>query len=680
MPNSTSAAIPPASSILRNPGSPSLPAYPVPKGAGSPLQLPSISNARPVEAQTSQTAEVWQEINPTHPVMVEDTPPILTPPGERKRWHWLASWQFWIILAILCATGTGGFALAVLLRLPGLPNCPTVFWPLAPASLRFECARIAASKRLPEDLLEAIALVDSLPANHPMRDEADRLVELWSEEVLKLAEELFHQGKLPQAIAAAHRIPAKASSQGLVEERIQRWERIWSKAEILYRNAESALRKLDWREAFEFAVRLLDVDNAYWQTTRYEELNAKINTAREDGKKLGRAERLVDSGVLDDLLEAIKLVKSVRKESYVYDAAQKLIPKFGRKMLDLAESFLERRDLQGALNVVSKIPPEANLDEITNDFTILATARFHVWQNTVPALEDAIAQAQRIKVNRPLYRKAQELVGRWQLEIVALKQLEHARLLAQPGTVNDLAAAITQASAIPQSNPRWDEVEQQIRKWRNEIETIEDRPILQEAEFTAGPGDILSLQAAIEQARRIAPGRALSNEAQSKIETWTAQIQRIQDQPYLDQARDYARAGHLQAAIATAEQIRSGRALYNEAQKEIRKWRNTIQAEIERAQAQRDLQEAYQRANVGLPNNLIEAIRLADRVPASTELRAEADSMINTWSQKLLDAARSQAEYDIPGAISTAQKIPSNTQIYSEVQAQIATWKKALGQ
>jgi soluble cytochrome b562 len=611
--------------------------------------------------------------------MVEETPPPPMPQTQPRRWQWLATWQFWIILAILLASGMGAFALAVLLRLPGLPNCPAVFWPLAPASLRFECARIAASKRSPDDLLEAIALVDSLPANHPLREEADRLVELWSQEVLNLAEELFHEGKLSQAIAAARRIPAKASSRKVVEERIQRWQSIWSRAEDLYRKAENALRKLDWREAFGSAVRLLDVDNTYWQTTRYDELNHKINTAREDGKKLGRAERLADAGGLDDLLEAIKLVKSIRKDSYVYNAAQELIPKFGRKMMDLAEDLLDRRDLQGALNVVSKIPPEAKLDEITKDFTILATARSHVWQNTIPGLEDAISQAQRIGANRPLYRKAQQLIGRWQLEIEAIAQLEHARMLAQPGTVTDLAAAIAQASTIPPSNPRWDEVQQQIRRWRNEIETIEDRPILEEAEFTASQGDVASLQAAIDQARRVAPGRALSGEAESKIRTWTGQIQRIQDQPYLDQARDYASAGNLQAAIAAAEQIRSGRSLYNEAQGEIRKWRNTIQAELDRAQAQRDLQEANRRANSGLPDDLVDAIRLADRVPASTGLRTEADTLITAWSRQLLETARSQAGYDLLAAIATAQKIPANTPVHTEAQTQIATWKKALG-
>jgi len=45
-----------------------------------------------------------------------------------------------------------------------------------------------------------------------------------------------------------------------------------------------------------------------------------------------------------------------------------------------------------------------------------------------------------------------------------------------------------------------------------------------------------------------------------KISNWTWKIQRIEDQPYLDQAR-LLRCGDLPAAIAAARQIRSGRAL-----------------------------------------------------------------------------------------------------------------------
>ncbi len=133
-----------------------------------------------------------------------------------------SSWKVWVVLALLTCFGSGAFALAVLLRLPGTPNCPAIFWPLASASVRFECARLAASKQTTKDLLEAIALLESLPPDHPLRQEADRLIELWSTEVLRLAEELFNAGKLNEAIADARRIPSRVTAYRLVEERVKR--------------------------------------------------------------------------------------------------------------------------------------------------------------------------------------------------------------------------------------------------------------------------------------------------------------------------------------------------------------------------------------------------------------------------------------------------------------------------
>jgi len=601
---------------------------------------------------------------------------VISPQWQR----WLANWKLWSVVMILLTSGTGVLALAVLLRLPGLPNCPAVFWPLAPASLRFECGRIAASKRSIKDLLEAIALVDSLPPDHPLRDEADRLVEVWAEDVLRLADESFNQGRLEEAISAARQIPAKTSAYRLVDERVQRWQSIWQKAEDIYRQVEAAMRKLDWKQAFNTAVRLLDLENEYWRTTKYEELNNRINTAREDGEKYYKAERLADAGGVDNLLEAIKLVDSIRQDSYIYEAAQKLIPKYGQRLLDLAQQALERRDLQEALSIVGKIPEKSRLEANKQDFTVLANAQSLTWHNTVSDFEQAIAQVQQINVGRPLYRKAQQLIERWQQEIQGLAQIERSRMIAQGGTINDLQAAIAQASLIPSTNPRWQEAQQQIGAWRNQIEVAADRPILSEAELTASQGDLASLQAAIAQANQIAPGRALYREAQRKIQGWTATIQEAQDSPILEQAQQYADAGNLSAAIATAEQIRSGRSLYETAQSKVRSWRNQIQSAEAQAQAQRDLQTAFRMASTGTALDLVNAIQTADQVAGSTSLRGDADRAIEGWSRQLLDLAQNQANYDLTGAIAIAQKIPPKTSVYDEAQTLLQNWKKLLTQ
>lgn len=632
----------------------------------------------------------WQQVKRSSPG-VTTAPATMADaavaPARRWSWAWWLNWKFLLVSSLLVCGASGGLALAYLLQLPGLPNCPAVFWPLASASMRFECARIAASKQTAQDLLEAIALVDSLPNDHPLRDEADRMVELWSRNVLDLAEELFNNGKLEEAIAAARKIPAKASSAKLVEDRVRQWEATWKKAEEIYRNAEAAIRKRQWRKAFTLAVRLLNLENRYWETTKYDELTQRINVARQEGEKLYKAERLVDRGGLDNFLEAIQLAREIAPKSDLYAEAQATLASFGKQMLDLAQATVDGKNSQLALEILSKIPPEAKLEKETADLTVLTNAQSYAWGNTVAGLQEAIAQAQRISADRPYFLQAQKLMTRWQLEIEALARLEQARLTAQNGNIENLQAAITQANQIPESNPRWSEAQKEIDHWRNEAETIEDQPLLDQAEQLAMRGDVVALQAAIAQAQRIPSGRALYNQAQRRIADWDGQIQTQEDQPYLDQARDYARAGNLNAAIAAADQIRSGRALYGQAQKEAAGWRQQIQAtseqrrtEAAQSQAQEVLQSARQTASVGSTSALMNAIQLANQVPDGNALRAEARTLINDWSGQLLRAAEDRAWYDPATAISIAQKIPASTDLYSEAQTKIKLWEAAATQ
>ena len=654
----------------------------------SPQKPPAQHYATATSLAPDLAATTTGEFSRAEPTAPQDDPVHKRPRKGRRslkrRFLNLAtSWQFLIAASFVACSGSSALAIAFLFQLPGLPNCPAVFWPLASASMRFECARIAASKQTANDLLEAIALVDGLPPDHAMRGEADRLIELWSQEVLKLADELFNQGKMDEAIQAAQKIPAKVTAAKLVEDRIKQWQTIWTEAEAIYKKAEDALRQRNWRRAFQFAVQLLDVNNKYWQTTRYDDLNNRINIARIDGNKLFEAENLADRGGLDNLLKAIKLADEIRPESYVYALAQVKIQVFGKKLLDLAEYFLDKRNFQQATTIIGKIPEKAKLEVQKQQLTILANARLQSWQDTVPALEQAIIQAQRIRPGQPYYKEANQWISRWQQEIEGLAQLERSRLLAQDGTPAALQAAIASAAQISAQNPRWEDARAQIQTWRTEIETIEDQPILAQAEQFASGQDLASLQAAVNQASQIQGGRALSSQANQKIREWKRQIQQIEDQPLLDQARAFAFSGGLQDAIRVAEQIAPGRALYDEAQGDIAKWKGQIQAEIDRsqaqvaqAQAQQNLQSARQVANGGSVTAIAQAIQLAGQVRTSGSVQAEINTAIDDWSWQLLQAAKNQASLNPSGAIAIAQNIPSRSAAYQEAQTQIAIWKQ----
>lgn len=576
-------------------------------------------------------------------------------------WHFAQTqlfkdWRGLIALSLILTGGITIFSVAFLLKLPAVPNCPSVFWPLASASLRMHCAQLAANKRTANDLLEAIKLVNTLQTNHPLYDEAQRLISLWAQDILEIGEEAFQAGKLDDAIATARKVPSNVVAQKEIEARIKRWQTIWSDAEGIYRKAEDALRDQNWRQASTEASRLLSIENTFWQTTKYQELTEKIASTREDINKLAKAKSLIEAGGLKNFQEAIKLASSIGNQSYVYQDAQKAIAQTGQKMLDLAEATLDREDLAGALDILKQIPPVANLQKEVEDFERLANAMAKVWNGMPEDYDAAIADLKKIGSDRPLYSKAQDLIARWQLEKTDVAQLNRARQLAQSGRPEDIQAAIATASQIPATNPRSREARAFLDEITVEIQTREDRPILDRADQLASQGDINSLQAAIDTLDGITPGRALSQEANRKRRQFREQIRELQDQQnaLASPSPDPTTSTPIDPALARQE--------------------------AERSQAQMSLQAARESANLGTVDALAEAIRRADGVGISSPFRREAQQLMDVWSQLILQASISQAGTDVSGAIATAQKIPMGTAAYEQAQLQIQTWRRSLGQ
>ncbi|MEQ8753774.1 MAG: chromosome segregation ATPase [Coleofasciculus sp. G1-WW12-02] len=604
-------------------------------------------------------------------VATKPAPPSPKQPKEPRRRFTFGGWAFWVAVIILVSGGIGFSAVALLLKLPALPNCPSIFWPTASASVRLYCAQLAANKRTTKDLLEAIALIDALPKDHPLRPEINRHIEEWSVEILAIGEEKFQAGQLEEAIEIANRIPRDVPAFKLVKEQIEAWQTLWQKASGIYEQAEEQLRQSNWTLAFREAVKLTTIDNQYWAAVKYNQLVDLIQIGRDDSQKLDEAYRLSKTGRVDDILKAIEAAEKITPKSFAYKEAQDLIAESGNKLLKLATSRLEQRNWQGVLEIANKLPASVKLPDVKADLIDLANALSSAESGSVGDLEIAIASVQKLGTDRPLYDKGQELIDRWQREIEDVARLERARAFASSGLISDLQIAIAEAQLIPSRNPRYQEARAEISQWTRRIQTIEDQPYLDRATQLASFGGAESLQEAIQEARRIAPNRTLYPEAQSKINDWTRTVQRLQDQPYLDNARTLANSGNLPAAIAAAEQIKSGRVLYGEAQSLIKGWKTEVLG-------QQRLQQAYQAATPGTPEAVAEAIRLARQVPSSAKVRGDAVSAVNRWSYQLLALAQDRAAFSLTEAIRLAKMIPSGTEAYNAAQVQIQGWQKIL--
>lgn len=576
-----------------------------------------------------------------------------------------------LALLILVPGGIAVLAVSLLLRLPALPNCPKIFWPVASASLRLYCAEVAANKQTVQDLLTAIDLVNGLPKNHPLRPEINRQIEQWSMDILNLAEEQFQAGELAAAISMAEKIPEKTPASNLVSQRINDWRSLWDEAEVIYEKTEDLMRKERLNFAFKEATLLLNIGNNYWSTTRYQEITDLISITREESQKLGEARRLVEQGGIDNFAAALKLIEELPAESYLQEAGQKEIANISNKILVIAEETLKKGDWQQAINIANKIPNTANLQDKVQDFVVLAQAHVPASLDTVAGLKEAIAQAQKLGSDRPLFSKAQEYIRTWQASIGDVATLERARKLAEPGGINNLKAAIAQLQMIPVSNPRGQEAQATMMTWTDQIQEIEDKPYLDLAEQLASFGDLNSLKQAIAQAQKINRGRALYEQAQNRINEWADRSQRLQYQPLLDQAEQLASQGDYAEAISVAQQIRPGIILYETANNNIRKWKVQLR-DLD------NLKNGETLAAPGTPDSYVAAIKMVDRVTNASGLRARANQLINQWSQSLLQLGLDQSSYDLPGAIAILKKIPPGSSAYSSAQAQIQDWQQWL--
>ncbi len=124
---------------------------------------------------------------------------------------------------VLGCTGLGGViatSVIVLLQVPALPTCPSVFWPMASGSVRLYCAELSAKRRTPEDLLDAIKLLEGLGDDDGLRPLANEYLTKWTEELLDLTEAVVDAGDLDRAIAIVSRIPDDSATRELLADKI----------------------------------------------------------------------------------------------------------------------------------------------------------------------------------------------------------------------------------------------------------------------------------------------------------------------------------------------------------------------------------------------------------------------------------------------------------------------------
>jgi hypothetical protein len=567
----------------------------------------------------------------------QDVPPLPMKVGKGLLRRW------WIVaIALLgCSLGTGALSIFILLRQPPKPQCDRVFWPFASGSLRLYCAQEWAQKRTLEDLFAAIALIDGLPSYHPLRPLIDRWVDIWSKQALNLADEEFQKGDIQKAIDFAKKIPAQTTAHALVEQKIKYWNTVWAKGKGIFQKVDATLKDEDWRQAFGIMVQLLTVDNRYWSQVQYESLNQRIIVAQQDETQLVKAQKLAEAGGIDNLNKALGVLQDLSDGTIFKKSIQKLTTKIARSLVDIAESSLNKQDLNTALNALQQIPREVSFWPEVQDWIDIANAMSNTWSGEVTGYEAAIAQLKKMSPDRPLYSKAQDYIQKWSGDIGYVRLLQDAQAKAADGTPQGLAFAIQQASQIPSDSTQWENAKQFISDWSASLSDQQDQPILNRADELSFKGDSTSLQAAIQEAQRIAPGSSVYKEAQSRIKDWQNQLNPSSDKSF---TTDFGNSP------TTAQDSTDGT-------------------------SQNLLREAKRIAQKGTPSALASAIETANQIPVESSFRDNAQQAIDDWGNKILNLAIRRANDDRNEAIAIAQQIPSASSAYDAAQKQIRDWQ-----
>ena len=544
-----------------------------------------------------------------------------------KAWTWQLIW-----LGILGAAG--GTAIAAFIWLSKVPpavDCKQIStW--SAESERLFCAQQSAGSGKPEQILEAIKLVKDWTPEHPLYGQARALVQDWSNALLILARDRVTQKDLKGGIALANQIPASSAVYKEAQTAVKRWREEFNKGQILYDKILIALKKQNWNLASEHIASLSLVNDPSWQD-RLGEIRQRTSDEKIAWQYLRDARSFAKSTSPEQWGRAIAITDPINRKTFVWAQAKAEVLRWRNIVFGLAVTRLDKQDLVGASTLVSSVPASVKLTSDNQDLIRLIRAK-EIDADTdyrQPALERlaplwlATQLLRQINAQSPFYAQAKALLPRLDLQAQGVVQLNVASTLVNVRQLPTLQLAIAQAKQISLKHPRRLHAQTLLAQWVKEAQWMEDRPVLRQAQQLAKTGKIDALRSAVALASLVKPKRALSQEAQSGIVDWTVQIQTIEDKPILDEAKAVASAGKLGQAIQVASRVRSGRALYGDAQYLIGEWVYQIQIAEDRP----ILNQATGLANGGY---LTRAIDLAAQIAPGRALYGEAQGAISRWS------------------------------------------------
>ncbi len=133
----------------------------------------------------------------------------------------------------------------------------------AAQALLHECQLAQAKKfAAAQNFKAAIAEASKIPQAGAYHQEAQQLVNQWSETVLEIAKNEYESGKLNEAIAIANAIPATSRIYPQTQAAIKHWQGEWKENTSYLKAAQTALNEGKWQNVLSFGHKV--TDTPYW--------------------------------------------------------------------------------------------------------------------------------------------------------------------------------------------------------------------------------------------------------------------------------------------------------------------------------------------------------------------------------------------------------------------------------
>ena len=366
---------------------------------------------------------------------------------------------------------------------------------ILPAQLKLEqsavkqlqTAQWISRTNVPDDLSQAIHIVDGVDLNRYAYEEAQTLRSRWSAQLLTIAQKRFEGLDFSGTITAADKVPNTTKE----------WEsaqdfKNWAMARLSARDLGQPLAHRIWglMEAKGFVHTITPDRPVYGMVqTDVQGWNEQLS----DLTQLQVAQTMAELGHPSAIIWAIEKAKVISTNRPEHSRSRSLIGQW-----------------QGKLQRLRDLP-------------LLWRARELAQTNTISTLQEAIATAQKIPRGHQLRVDAQTWIAHWHRQTQILEgqpTLDKASYHAERGNYHT-AIGIVQ-SFIP-SHPLYTMAQTKMTQWRVALTLIEkqrdrvDQDLLNRAEELAMEERFTT---AIHHASQITPGRPLYDKAQSAIRQW----------------------------------------------------------------------------------------------------------------------------------------------------------------